>query len=738
MKERSLVWISGSEPEVLDLLLQQPEIQLNPLPLDHGRYNLWVGAGTQATVVNDSFSQKTASQARNLIGTECKLIIYNAYERFDVDAFAAICGMLVHGGVLYLLTPGIETWAQADQLEMQRFTVFGHTKDELDTRSTRQHKGIQSRYIYWLIDRLYEYTHSMSNAGNERTGQPAELNTTVRKLNLRQIPAPALTRAMKNLAPGLNTRRQNGGITELTRSTANPEQQDILTHWQNPPRISTEGQAEVRILTADRGRGKSALLGMLCANLLTQNTHCVVTGPKRQASDILMRHCKEHLSSKQSGLQPPHCIAPDDLLANTVNTKVLMVDEAAALPLPTLKKLVETYNQVIMATTVHGYEGAGKGFSIRFKGWLQQNNIPFSWKTLKLPVRWLPDDRLEMFCNDAFMLNAEYAKVEHGTIHVKNCSVDFYPADRLLSAPETLRECFALLVQAHYQTKPMDLRHMLDGQNIRTFVLSHDSAVLGTALVAIETLGDKTMDVELRRAIVEKRRRPRGHLLPQLLAQWTQDEKALDLKIARIVRIAIHPEHQNRGLGSHFLKCIEQQLRETTNIDAIGAMFGKDKRVNRYWRQNDYHEFHLGRRKNNRSGTRSLSVIKSLGNPLAIIDRARYLYSINFTATPLAAEYDTDAQAIASRKTLNTEILQAYVKSNRSFEDSRQFIFDFLKDHLNLNNGRAAGLQESESRLIVRATQPGFEFAQCAKELGYAGKKSAEIAFKAALHRLLE
>lgn len=719
MKERTLVWISGNESEVFTLLRLQPELLPEKPAADIHCQSLWVGGSTSAPEFIQTFDHTSPSLARSLIGTERNLIVYNAFDRFDVDSFAAICGMLVHTGTLFLLTPDKNRWPIADQLEMQRFSVYGASQS-----------NPQSLYIHWLVNRLIAHTHETTLQRGKSQG------VSVRKLNTRQLADSAVLETMSNLLTGPDIEGNETTPTLHAYSGPNSEQKNILQAWCKPPAIAENGQAQLRILTADRGRGKSALLGMLCAEFLSLNQHCVVTGPNRRSSEILMRHCQEHLGRQQLLQSMPGFLPPDELLANPVNADVLLVDEAAALPLPVLKKLVQNYQQVILATTIHGYEGAGRGFSIRFRDWLQNNDRDFSWNTLESPVRWLAGDRLEMFCNDAFMLNAEYDRSAQPKVSASECPVRFYPADKLLAEYSALRECFALLIQAHYQTKPMDLRHMLDGQNMRVFVLQHNSVILGTALVAMETLDD-CCNAELKRAIVEKRRRPRGHLLPQLLAQWTQDEAALNLRIARIVRIAIHPDHQNRGLGSHFLRSLERQLAESTSLDAIGAMFGEDARIGRYWQQNGYHNIHRGRRKNNRSGSRSLTVIKSIEQPLSIIDRARQLYSINFSAKPARHNTETDALSRAARKELDAEITAAYLRLNRSFDDSRQFIVEAIKDRLSDVNQKPANLTKTENRLLALATTSDFDFTDCANELGFAGKKSAEIAFKTALEKLI-
>jgi tRNA(Met) cytidine acetyltransferase len=45
---------------------------------------------------------------------------------------------------------------------------------------------------------------------------------------------------------------------------------------------------------------------------------------------------------------------------------IAIVDEAAGLPVNILWKIWEAFDRSIFATTIHGYEGAGRGFTVRF------------------------------------------------------------------------------------------------------------------------------------------------------------------------------------------------------------------------------------------------------------------------------------------------------------------------------------------------------------------------------------
>ena len=79
----------------------------------------------------------------------------------------------------------------------------------------------------------------------------------------------------------------------------------------------------------------------------------------------------------------------------------------------------------------------------------------------------------------------------------------------------------------------------------------------------------------------------------------------------------------------------------------------------------------------------------------------------------------------------------AYLKANRSFDDSRQFVIAVIKDVLDDNENNQADLTKKETSLVTHAIQADFEFTDISTQLGYSGKKSAEIAFKTVLEKLI-
>ena len=121
----------------------------------------------------------------------------------------------------------------------------------------------------------------------------------------------------------------------------------------------------VAVIIAPRGRGKSALAGMLAR----QTQSALVTAPAKAATEVLAQFAAEQF----------RFMAPDAILAQPQEAQPLaewlIVDEAAAIPAPLLQQLVQRFPRVLLTTTVQGYEGTGRGFMLRFCATLPQGAL---------------------------------------------------------------------------------------------------------------------------------------------------------------------------------------------------------------------------------------------------------------------------------------------------------------------------------------------------------------------------
>ncbi len=145
-------------------------------------------------------------------------------------------------------------------------------------------------------------------------------------------------------------------------------------------------------LTAGRGRGKSAALGLCLAGAVAYGyANIFVTAPSPENLHTVFEfvlkgldalHYEEHLDYEvlqstnaefnkavvrinifKEHRQTIQYIEPKDH-ARLAQAELVVIDEAAAIPLPLVKSLMGPY-LVFMASTVNGYEGTGRSLSLK-------------------------------------------------------------------------------------------------------------------------------------------------------------------------------------------------------------------------------------------------------------------------------------------------------------------------------------------------------------------------------------
>lgn len=355
------------------------------------------------------------------------------------------------------------------------------------------------------------------------------------------------------------------------------------------------------VLTADRGRGKSAALGMAASQLLAQGQRVVLTAPSRATVATVFQHA-DH---------PPAFFAPDDLLQTLPPAEVLMVDEAAAIPVPLLLRMLQHYPRCVFSTTLHGYEGSGRGFALRFQK--QLDTLAPGWQSIRLhqPIRWPENDPMEPFINQALLLDVDLAPFPpcEGRAGEGGGDAKYHLLNRddLTRNEPQLRQLFGLLVTAHYQTRPSDLRQMLDAPDISIHVLEQQSIIVAVALLSREG----GFDADLTAAIHAGTRRPHGHPIPQTLTFHAKIPQAAQLVCERVMRIAVHPDRQNHGLGAQLL---EHLLGFATQggADYMGVSYAMTPELVRFWERAGFVVARVGHRKDTASGSRSVVQIKAL------------------------------------------------------------------------------------------------------------------------------
>src|SRR5690349_12217153 len=130
-------------------------------------------------------------------------------------------------------------------------------------------------------------------------------------------------------------------------------------------------------------------------------------------------------------LMPLQYIQPQD--AHVLGqAELVVIDEAAAIPLPMVKKLIGPY-LVFMASTIHGYEGTGRSLSLKLIQQLREqssgiggnstskptDNSAVGGRTLREikleePIRYARNDPIEKWLNKVLCLDANVSRLASG------------------------------------------------------------------------------------------------------------------------------------------------------------------------------------------------------------------------------------------------------------------------------------------------------------------------------------
>ncbi|MDV6251893.1 tRNA(Met) cytidine acetyltransferase TmcA [Vibrio sp. EA2] len=536
---------------------------------------------------------------------------------------------------------------------------------------------------------------------------------------------------------------QHQGLPELpsfeptSKISQYAQQQQAVTAIE---KVVTGHRKRPLVLTADRGRGKSSALGIACANLLhNKPLHVLVTAPSIKAVEPVFEHALRVMQSGQrvrkdrfeAGQGSIQFIAPDELLSSMPECDLLLVDEAAAIPVPMLQQITAHYHRLVFSSTIHGYEGCGRGFTLKFVDWLQKQRPGMKTCHLQQPIRWSESDFLESWLYEAFVLDAELTDPQ--VIVAEKLQLEKITKQELVSNSSLLRECFALLVNAHYQTSPNDLLHALQDERSSIYVASSENKIVGV-IMAVE---EGSLDNSIISDIQLGRRRPPGHLTPVTIINQLGMPDVGRLSTLRIMRIAVHPELQNKGLGKQMLSQLEQYL--PSHINYLSTSFGLTDELLRFWSGVAYQPIRLGTMRDAASGCYSLLMVKQLANnPHRWIDEAEALLR---ELLPMSADHVySKLEPNLFRRLLSAPrmdvvlhscqltLIRNYAQGGGSYES----VFVWLKQWL-LKNGLV-----SVSDLMICKLFLSHGWDSCAKQFKLTGRKQVEQEIRREVQSLLK
>ncbi|KAJ0098187.1 hypothetical protein Patl1_27624 [Pistacia atlantica] len=385
-------------------------------------------------------------------------------------------------------------------------------------------------------------------------------------------------------------------------------------------------------LLAARGRGKSAALGLAVAGAIAAGySNIFVTAPSPENLKTLFEFVckgfnaieyKEHIDYDMVRSSNPEYkkaivriniykqhrqtiqyIQPHDY-EKLSQVELLVVDEAAAIPLPVVKSLLGPY-LVFLSSTVNGYEGTGRSLSLKLLNQLEEQNHMSAkgvegstsgrlFKKIELTesIRYASGDPIESWLNGLLCLDvANFIPNVSRLPPPSECDLYYVNRDTLFSFHKDselfLQRMMALYVSSHYKNSPNDLQLMADAPAHHLFVLLGPVDESKNQLPDILCVIQVCLEGQISRTSAIKSlsagHQPSGDQIPWKFAEEYRNTDFPSLSGARIVRIATHPNAMRLGYGSAAVELLaryyEGQFASISEIDVEDEVETPEVRV---------------------------------------------------------------------------------------------------------------------------------------------------------------
>ncbi|MCT6698221.1 GNAT family N-acetyltransferase [Rheinheimera sp. 4Y26] len=497
-----------------------------------------------------------------LLGAECDVLVINTWQGIDWDLVAASAGCVKAGGLWLLYSPVAEFWLKLPNPKAGKLRSYPY---EAGPSAFLQSWLNKSPHHNWLV------YHN---------------NLLLQDLTLPAAATDADVQSQQPEPPYLSQHQQQA-VAAIFQLLAGHRRRPLL-------------------LTAHRGRGKSAALGIAAALLQQQGKNrLAICAPHPDNAAVALQMAKQQLQQLAPDTELALSFWPVDvLLAEKPKLDLLLIDEAAAIPTPQLQQLVAHYSRVVLASTEHGYEGTGRGFLLKFQPYLDAHCPGWQKFQLQQAIRYAADCPLEQLIFQSFLLATEYQLPQYQP--TQPLQLKLIPQTELAQYPR-FAQMMALLSLAHYQTSTTDLWALLDNPALQLFTLWQQHELLACAVISLEG----ALPDALTKQIYRGERRVQGHLMAQSLAFHLASPELARLKMARIQRIAVSPVLQSQGLGTRMLALLQQYFA-STDVALLGSSFGCTSALLHFWQRAGYLPVKLSQQTEQASSEASILMLKAV------------------------------------------------------------------------------------------------------------------------------
>ncbi len=674
--------------------------------------------------------------SKKYLGSTFKVLIMDLVNDLKPNDVGRLMGIVEGGGIIVYMTPPLDKWPDMETIFMQNLAVPNHPKPRhvfirYFIRKLMKHKGI---YIFSTEDgRLIKQGFIKGRRGD---GRKEKLRIPKDSIFPSEVYRVALTQDQVN-------------VIKLI--------EDNLVPKPGKRRVAL-------VITADRGRGKSSAIGIGIVGFINEllkvknKVRIAVTASAPLSVQAFMELAGKTLDAL--GLKYRRISREGQVLeikgdrfsieywepytVLKLNVDAVVVDEAAGIPVPLLHKIWRRFKRTIYATTIHGYEGAGRGFSIRFLKKLREDKrTKLILYEMHEPIRYAPNDPVERFQFDVLLLDAEPDPLTNDDIkEIEKGEFEYvkYDAEYLFSeeGERELRSLFGIFVLAHYRNEPDDLGRIADAphHSVRAVRLRGSGKIVAALQLAEEGgLSDNIIDELLAGGKIP------GNIIPDRLLKHLRIREFGKGIGWRIVRIAVHIDVQGRGIGTYALKkVVEEAVRR--GYDWVGAGFGVSKELMNFWVKNGFYPLHMSPDRNPVSGEYTSLVIKPLTEEwVKLVDIGIREFAVKLIESLHSVYNDFEPNTLylmfkdclrnreyASKLTLS-EIqrsrLRAYVDGIMTFESVGDVMAILVKKAL--LNGWVSEIPELEASVCIARALQGADWGRIFDTLHVGKVKSIAI-----------
>ncbi|MEM2708479.1 MAG: GNAT family N-acetyltransferase [Candidatus Methanomethylicia archaeon] len=688
--ERRLIAVSGSSSldvarRIVELYTSNSRGDVSGLLMSVNAsetYRSWL----EKPIVNFNATAIDYAKTVEVIGGTWNILVLDVSIQFSPSDIGRLVEVVSGGGLVIFTLPPISEWISKPTLFQKWLIVPPYSEKELRHIFKR-------RFINTVINS--EGTWLLDLEKNEAIGKPRNTKTEV------------------------NVKPEAEGICKLALTS---DQVNVIRECEKA--FKDEGRKTVVIL-ANRGRGKSAAIGLALADIVSKGIvkRVVITSPEPTGASTLYRFLKNGLSflnvkyveEKKKILDTIRIgdvkivyMRPD--LASRVRADVKIVDEAASIPIPLLYRIIGSARFSMFASTVHGYEGTGRSFTLRFlKGLKEIKNLSVKELTMTTPIRYPVNDPIEKWLYSFLLLNAEPPEISLDTVRKRNTYYVHLDINRLFEDEEMLKGFYGIYVMAHYRNRPDDLAILADAPHHSARALMMN----GKVIVSIQLAEEGGLSEQLIEEYMKEGVKLSGHMIPHRLAVYNGLKSFPKLKGLRIVRIATHPKLWGEGFGSKTLRELTLEA-EAKGYDWIGAGFGATRDLIRFWTRNNFIPVHLSPVRNPTTGEFSILVVKPLTRraqkQLIVASREfklRFLNSLHNIYFDLNPYLILDVLNIGFSKPIlrftkaQLNRLEGYVKGSLSYEASADAVLEITKAYFMDDNIEKPKINEDIKALMI-------------------------------------